>query len=48
MKYMIMHVCVCAMPMLMLVSAAGGAWGVSSGCIVCARHGIKAQLGQSV
>ena len=34
MKYMTMHVCVCAV--LMQVSAIGGAWGVPKGCIVCA------------
>ena len=48
MKDMIVHVCVCVMHVLMQVSVAGGAWGVPRGCIVCALHGIEAQLGQSV
>ena len=48
MKYMTVHVCVCAVHVLMQVNAVGGAWGVLKGCLVCAWHGIEAQLGQSV
>ena len=48
MKYMTVHVCVCDVHMLMQVSAAGGAWGVPRGCLVCAWHGIETQLGKSV
>ena len=36
---MTVYVCVCAMHMLMQVSAAGGAWGVPRGCLECAWHG---------
>ena len=36
MKYMIAHVCVCAVHVLMQVSAAGGASSVLRGCLVCA------------
>ena len=45
---MTVHVCVCAVHVLMQVSAAGVAWSVPIGCLVCTWHGIKAQLGQSV
>ena len=33
---MTVHVCVCAMHVLMQVSVVGGAWGVPKGCLVCA------------
>ena len=33
---MTVHVCVCAMHVLMQMSAVGGAWGVLRGCLVCA------------
>ena len=42
------HVCACAVHMLMQVSEVGGAWDVLRGCLVCAWHGIEAQLRQSV
>ena len=45
---MIVHVCVCAVHVLMQVSVVGGAWDVPRGCLVCAWHDIEAQLGQSV
>ena len=45
---MIVHVCVCAVHVLMQVSAARGAWGVPRGCLVCTWHVIEAQLGKSV
>ena len=45
---MTVHMCVCVVHVLMQVSVARGAWGVPRGCLVCAWHGIEAQLGQNV
>ena len=35
-----LHVCACAVHVLLQESAAGGAWDVPRGCLVCAWNGI--------
>ena len=42
MKNMVVHVCA----WVDACEGSGGAWGVPRGCLVCAWHGIEAQLGQ--